>query len=96
MIGCYIINDGNCMMFIHKYGTMVRVPKEVGKLVSVKKKENELMRNYLDVGMGNYDVFDSEQLNIPKQEKENSFQGYWRMSFDGACSKFRNGARILF
>jgi ribonuclease HI len=96
MIGGYIMNDGSCMMLPQKNGTMVRVPREVKKSVSFKKKENELMRNYLDVGMGNYVVFDSEQLNIPKQEKENDFQGYWRMSFDGACSKYGNGAGIIF
>jgi hypothetical protein len=96
MIGGYIMNDGSCMMLPHKNGTMVRVPREVRKSVSFRKKENELMRNYLDVGMGNYVVFYSEQLNIPKQEKENYFQGYWKMSFDGACSKSRNGAGIIF
>jgi hypothetical protein len=38
MIGGYIMNDGSCMMFPHKNGTMVRVPREVRKLVSFRKK----------------------------------------------------------
>jgi hypothetical protein len=39
MIGGYIMNDGSCMMFPHKDGTMVRVPREVRKHVSFRKKE---------------------------------------------------------
>jgi ribonuclease HI len=55
------------------------------------------MRNYLDVGMGNYVVFDSEQICTQEKIKEqDSFQGYWKMSFDGACSKSGNGAGIIF
>ena len=30
------------------------------------------------------------------KKKENYFQGYWKMSFDGACSKFGNKAWIIF
>jgi len=49
MIGGCIMNDGICMMLPHKNGTIVRVPIKVRKHISFKKKENELMRNYLDV-----------------------------------------------
>jgi hypothetical protein len=85
------------MMLSNKYGTMVRVPREIRKPFSFRRKENELMRNYLDVGMGNYVVFDSEQICTQEQIKEqDSFQGYWKMSFDGACSKSGNGAGIIF
>jgi hypothetical protein len=42
MIGGYIMNVGSCMMLPRKYGTMVRAPREVMKLVSFIKKENEL------------------------------------------------------
>lgn len=59
MIEGYIMNDGNCMMLPNKDGTMVRVPREVRKPFSFRKKENELMKNYLDAGMGNYVAFDS-------------------------------------
>jgi len=52
---------------------MDRVPREAIKLVSLRKKENELRSNYLDVGMGNYAIFYSNQLNVPKQKKENFF-----------------------
>jgi len=42
MIGGYIMNVGSCMMLPRKYGTMVRAPREVMKLFSFIKKENEL------------------------------------------------------
>jgi hypothetical protein len=32
------------------------------------------MRNYLDVGMGNYVVFDSEQLNIQNKKRKTLFK----------------------
>jgi hypothetical protein len=67
MIRGYMMNDGSHMMFPHKNGTMVKYPREVRKHVSFRIKENESMRNYLDVGMGNCVVFESEQFrNIPK------------------------------
>jgi hypothetical protein len=56
MIGGYIINDESCMMFPNKDGTMVRVHREARKHVSFRKKENELMENYVDAGVGNYVV----------------------------------------
>jgi hypothetical protein len=59
MIGGYIMNDGSCIMLLNKYGTMVIVPREVRKPFSLRRKENEFVRNYLDVGMGNYVFFDS-------------------------------------
>jgi hypothetical protein len=51
LIGGYIMNDGSCMMFPNKYGTMVRVPRENRNPISFKKKENEVMQNYIDVGI---------------------------------------------
>jgi hypothetical protein len=45
------MNDVSCMMLPHKNGTMIRVPREVLKHISFIKKENELMRNYLDDGI---------------------------------------------
>jgi hypothetical protein len=69
MIGGYIMNDGSCMMLPNKDGMMVRVPREVRKPLSFKKKENELMRSYLGAGIGNYVVFDSEQICPQVQKK---------------------------
>ena len=54
MIGGYIMNYGSFMMLPNKYGTMIRVPQEHIKPISFKKKENEVMQNYVDVGIGNY------------------------------------------
>jgi hypothetical protein len=55
-----------------------------------------MMQNYVDVGIGNYVVFNIEQLIPPKQDEESSFQGVWKMLFNGACSKSRFGADIVF
>jgi hypothetical protein len=96
MIGGYIMNDGSCMMFPHKDGTMVRVPREVRICLSFINKEDVLIKNYLDSGMGNCVVLDPEQLGIPKQEKKKSFQGYWKMSFEGSYCKSRNREGIIF
>jgi len=54
------------------------------------------MHNYIDARIGNYVVLGPEQLNPPKQEEENYFQVFWKMSFDGACSKSGIGVRIVF
>jgi hypothetical protein len=96
LIGGYIMNDGSCMMLPNKDGTMIRVPREHRNPISFKKKENEVMQNYVDAGIGNYVVFSTEQINPLKQDEENYFQGFWKMSFDGACSKSGNGAGIVF
>jgi len=65
------------MMLPNKYGTMVRAPREIRKPFYFKRKGNELMGNYIDVGMGNYVVFDSEQIRTQEQTKEKDyFQGY--------------------
>jgi len=69
MIGGYIMNDRRCMMLSNKYGTTVRVPKEIRKPFSFKRKENELMINYLDVVRGNYVFSDSEQICTQEQIK---------------------------
>ena len=37
------------------------------------------MQNYIDVGNGNYVVFSTEQISLPKNDEENSFQGFWKM-----------------
>jgi hypothetical protein len=62
MVGGYIMNDRSCMMFPNKYGTMVRVPREIRKHFSFRRKENELMRNYLNARMGKHVVFDLKQI----------------------------------
>jgi hypothetical protein len=55
------MNDIGCMMLPNKHGTMIRVPREHRKQVSFKKKEIEMMKNYVDDGIRNY-VF-LEQAN---------------------------------
>jgi ribonuclease HI len=94
MIRGYIMNDGSCMMLPNKYGTMLKVPHEPRNPFSFKKKENELMQDYVDVGIGNYAILDLEQSKNLKQEGD-SFTGFWRMSFDGACSSSGNGVGIV-
>ena len=89
------MNDGSCMMLPGKEGAMIKVPCEPKKPFSFKK-DNELMEHYIDVGIGNYAILDMEHNEILEQvqDRENQeffFEGYWRMSFDGACSKSRNG-----
>jgi hypothetical protein len=86
MIGGYIMNDGSCMMLPNKDGTMMRVPREPRKPFSFKKKYNELMQGYVDADIGNYAMLDQEQHDVSEIEEENYFKGFWRMSFDGACS----------
>jgi hypothetical protein len=54
LIGGYIMNDVSCMMLPNKYGTMVRVPQEARKPVSFKKKDDELMQDYIDVRIERY------------------------------------------
>jgi hypothetical protein len=54
------------------------------------------MENYIDAGIGNYVVLSPEQVDPLKQEEENYFQEFWKMSFDGACSKYGSGEGIVF
>jgi ribonuclease HI len=53
-----------------------------------------MMQDYIDVGIGNYAILDLEQSESLKQE-DDSFTGYWRMSFDGACSTSGSGVGIV-
>jgi len=50
------MNDGSCMMFPGKEGAMIKVPREPRKPFSLKKKNNELMEDYIDDGIGNYAI----------------------------------------
>jgi hypothetical protein len=50
------------------------------------------MEDYIDAGIGNYAILDMEHIEILDQiqdteDQENLFEGYWRMSFNGACSR---------
>jgi hypothetical protein len=45
------MNDGSCMMLPGKEGAMIKVPREPRKPFSFKKKDNELMEDYIDVGL---------------------------------------------
>jgi hypothetical protein len=61
-----------------------------------EKKESETFQNYIDVGIGNYVVLNIDQMNLLKQNEENIFQGFWKMSLDGACSKYGIRVGIFF
>jgi hypothetical protein len=50
------MNDGSCTILTNKDGTMVRVSRENRMPISLKKKDNEVMKNYVDDGIGNYVV----------------------------------------
>ena len=54
------MNDGSCMMLPNKDGTILKVPRENRNLFPFKKKENELMEDYVDACIGNYVVLDVE------------------------------------
>jgi hypothetical protein len=58
------MNDGSCMMLPGKEGAMIKVPREPRKPFSFKKKDNELMEDYIDVGIGNYAILDMEHSEI--------------------------------
>jgi hypothetical protein len=60
MIVGYITNDGSCMMLPRKEGAIIKVTREPRKPFSFKKKDNELMEDYIDVGIGNYVILDME------------------------------------
>jgi hypothetical protein len=79
---------------------MIKVPYEPNKSFSFKKKDNELMEDYIDVGIGNYDILHIEHNKILEQvqymeNQECMFEGYWRISFDGYCSNSRSGLGII-
>jgi len=54
------------------------------------------MKNNVDARIGNYVVFSTKQIILPKQDEKKYFQGFWQMSFDGTCSNSENGACIVF
>jgi hypothetical protein len=81
-------------------GRIIKVLYEPRKPFSFKKKDSELMKDYMDVGIGNYAILDMEQNEILERvqglgSKEFFFEGYWRISFNGACSKFGNRVGIV-
>jgi hypothetical protein len=90
MISGYIMNKGSCMIVPGKEGAMIKVPREPKKPFSFKKKDNELMEDHIYVGIGNYAILVMEHNEILEQfqglgNQECLIEGYWRMSFDGAC-----------
>jgi hypothetical protein len=94
MIEGYIMNDGSCMMLSDKDKAMIKVPREPRRPFSFKKKDNELMEDYIDVSIINYAILDMEQIEDIENE-DNHFVGYWRISFDGACSSSGSGVGIV-
>jgi hypothetical protein len=100
MIGGYIMSDDSCMMLPGKEEAMIKVPPEPRKTFSFKKKDNELMEYYIDLGIGNSVILDMEHNeNLERVQDlegpEYFFEGYWRMSFNGACYKSGNGVGIV-
>jgi ribonuclease HI len=100
MIRGYIMNDGIYMMLLGKEGEMIKVPCEPRKPFSFKKKDNELMEDYIDTEIGNYAILEMEHSEILEkvqdmENQENLFEVYWRMSFDGACSSSGSGVGIF-
>jgi hypothetical protein len=100
MIDGYIMSDGSCMMLPGKEGVMIKVPREPRNPFTFKKKDNELMEDYIDVGIKNYAILDMEHNESLGKIKgignqEGFFEGYWRMSFNGACSKSKNRVGIV-
>jgi hypothetical protein len=100
MIGGYIMNYGSCMMLPGKEGTMIKVPREPRKPFSFKKKDNELMEDYIDVEIGNYVILDEKYNESLEQvqdteNQECMFEFHWRMSFDRSCSNSGSGVGIV-
>jgi hypothetical protein len=100
MIKGYIMNDGSCMMLPDKEGATINVPREPRKSFSFKRKDNELMEDYIDAGIRNYVVLDMEQTEILEkiqgmENQDHLFEGFWRMSFDGAYSSSESGVGIF-
>jgi len=90
MISGYIMNDKSCMMLPGKEGVMIKLRREPIKPFDFNKKDNELMEYYVDVRIGNYVLLDTEHNESLEKvhgagNQECLFQGYWRMSFNGAC-----------
>jgi hypothetical protein len=84
MIGGYIMSDVSCMMFPGKEGAMINVPCEPRKPLSFKKKDNELLEDYIDVRIGNYTILDMEHSEILKKiqymgNEKYMFECYWRI-----------------
>jgi ribonuclease HI len=79
---------------------MIKVPHERRKPFSLKKKDNELMEDYIDAGIKNYAILAMEQTKIldkiqGMENQEHPFEGFWRMSFDGAFLSFGSGVGIV-
>jgi hypothetical protein len=58
------------------------------------------MEGYIDVGIGNYAILDMEHLeSLEKiqdtEDQEHLFEVYWRVSFDGACSRSKSGVGVV-
>jgi hypothetical protein len=88
------------MMLLDKEGVMIKVPREPRKPFSFKKKDNELMEDYIDDGIGNYVILYMEHNEILEkvQDTENQeclFESYQRISFDGACSNSESRVGIF-
>jgi hypothetical protein len=88
------------MMLPGKEGAMIKVPREPRKPFSFKKKDNELMEDDIDAWIGNYAILymDHSEILEKVQDMKNKqclFEGYWRISFDGACSNCGSGVGIV-
>jgi hypothetical protein len=60
IIGGYIMNEDSCMMLLRKEGAMIKVPREPRKNFSFKKKDSELMEDYIDAQLKNYAILGME------------------------------------
>jgi hypothetical protein len=100
MIKGYIMNNGSYMALPDKEGEMIKVSRETRKPFSFKKKDNELTKYYIKVGIINYVLLDMEQTEILKkiqgmENQEHLFEGFWRIPFDGSCSSSGSGVGIV-
>jgi hypothetical protein len=81
------MNDGSCMMLSNKYGGLTKVPHENINPLLFKKKEIEVVVDYINVGHGNYTILCEDDINIEDNDQA-SFQGFFKIFFDGAYSKY--------
>jgi hypothetical protein len=100
MIVGYIMNNGSCMMLPDKEGEIIKVPHESRRPFSFKKKDNELMKDIIDIGIRNYAILGMEQIEILDQiegmeNKEHLFEVYWSISFNGSCLSSGSGVGIV-
>lgn len=93
----YIMNDGSFMVLPDDDGGFSKIPHEVYNPISFEINEVWEKKNCIGTILGNYAILNKYGVqNARETTTTHTFEGCWKMAFDGTYYKFEYGVGAVF